>query len=192
MKEYLEETSIINYSNDNIQKLAKNLSQNCKSDTDIAKKCFLYVRDNINHTGDSKSDILTIKASDVLKYKMGWCYSKIHLLAALLRANNIPTGFCYQRLKCSEYKKDKYCLHGLNAIYLKDYGWYKVDARGNKEGVYAQFNPPFEKLAFDIEEDEFDLPDIYSKPLNEVIEALEKYTTYDKMVNNFPDINTTT
>ena len=30
-------------------------------------------------------------------------------------------------------KKDIYCLHGLNAIYLKEFGWYKVDARGNRE-----------------------------------------------------------
>ena len=39
-----------------------------------------------------------------------------------------------------------YCLHGLNWIYLKEFGWYRVDARGNKEGVNAQFNPLYEKL----------------------------------------------
>ncbi|SFP90770.1 transglutaminase-like domain-containing protein, partial [Hydrogenimonas thermophila] len=128
------------------------------------------------------------KASDVLKYKTGWCYAKSHLLAALLRANNIPTGFCYQRLSCSEYKKDIYCLHGLNAIYLKDYGWYKVDARGNKERVNAQFNPPIEMLAFEIRENEFDLPKIYEEPLEVVVQALEKYKAYDEMINNFPDI----
>ena len=119
MTKYLEETNIINYSNQNIRDLAKELSQNCKNDIEIAKSCFLFVRDNIRHTGDYKDDITTCKASDVLKYKTGWCYAKSHLLAALLRANNIPTGFYYQRLSCSEYKKDIYCLHGLNAIYLK-------------------------------------------------------------------------
>jgi transglutaminase-like putative cysteine protease len=36
----------------------------------------------------------------------------------------------------------------LNALYLPDYGWYRVDARGNKPGVAAEFCPPTEKLAF--------------------------------------------
>lgn len=188
MRQFLEETSVIDYSNKEIQILAKDLSLNSKNDVEIAKKCFEYVRDNIRHSGDYKDNITTCKASDVLKYKTGWCYAKSHLLASLLRANNIPTGFCYQRLSCSEYKEDIYCLHGLNAIYLKDYGWYRVDARGNKDGVDAQFNPPVEKLAFEIEENEFDLPKIYEKPLEVVVKTLEKYKTYDEMIYNFPDV----
>jgi transglutaminase-like putative cysteine protease len=188
MKNYLEETEIIDFSEANIQNLSKILARNSKSDMDIAKNSFLYVRDEIRHTGDFQDNITTYKASDVLKYKTGWCYAKSHLLAALLRANDIPTGFCYQRLSCSEYKEDIYCLHGLNAIYLKEFGWYKVDVRGNKEDVNAQFDPPFEKLAFEIGKNEFDLPDIYEKPLDIVVETLKKYKTYQEMINNFPDI----
>jgi len=188
MTNFLQETEIIDFSNTEIQKLAINLSSNCNTDVDIAKSCFLYVRDNINHSGDYKDNITTCKASDVLKYKTGWCYAKSHLLAALLRCNNIPTGFCYQRLSCSEYKKDIYCLHGLNAIYLKDYGWYKVDPRGNKKGVDAQFNPPVEKLAFELQENEFNLSEIYEKPLDIIINALNKYKTYDELINNIPDM----
>ena len=188
MKEYLEATNIIDYNNKEVYNLASKLSNNCKDDIQIAKNCFNYVRDSINHSGDYKDNITTLKASEVLKYKTGWCYAKSHLLAALLRANNIPTGFCYQRLSCSEYKKDIYCLHGLNAIYLKNYGWYKVDARGNKKGVDAKFNPPIEKLAFELGLNEFDLEEIYTKPLNVIIDTLAKYKTYDEMINNFPDI----
>ncbi len=189
MTTFLKETEIIDYSNQEIQKLAKTLSANCKTDKEIAKNCFEYVRDNINHSGDYKDNITTCKASKVLRYKTGWCYAKSHLLAALLRANHIPTGFCYQRLSCSEYKKDIYCLHGLNAIYLKDFGWYRVDARGNKKGVDAKFNPPVERLAFELEKGEFNLPEIYAEPLKVVIEALEKFKTYDEMINNFPNID---
>lgn len=189
MKKYLEETQILDFTNPNIQKLSHELSKDSKSDKEIAKNCFLYVRDNIHHSGDFKDEITTCKASDVLKYKTGWCYAKSHLLAALLRANGIPTGFCYQRLSCNEYKKDIYCLHGLNAIYLKNYGWYKIDARGNKKGVNAQFNPPFEELAFKLEKEEFDLADIYSKPLDVVIESLSKNKTYDEMINIFPNVS---
>ena len=188
MIKFLEETDVIDFSKNNIKNLAERLSSGNKTDIETAKNCFEYVRDEINHTGDYKDNITTCKASDVLKYKTGWCYAKSHLLAALLRANNIPTGFCYQRLSCSEYKKDIYCLHGLNAIHLKDYGWFKIDARGNKEGVNAQFNPPKEKLAFELQENEFNLPEIYSEPLGVIIKTLNKHKTYNEMINNFPDV----
>ena len=188
MKKFLEETEIVDYSHPDIQALASKLSKNSQSDVEIAKNCFEYVRDHIHHSGDYKDDVTTCKASDVLKHKTGWCYAKSHLLAALLRANGIPTGFCYQRLSCSEYKDDIYCLHGLNAIYLKDYGWYRVDARGNKEGVDAQFDPPNEKLAFELGKNEYDLPDIYEEPLEVVVEALQTYTSYNEMIDHFPDI----
>jgi len=187
MENFLKETDIINFSNQEIRELANELFAKSTTDVEIAKKCFEYVRDEIHHSGDYKDEITTCMASDVLKYKTGWCYAKSHLLAALLRANGIPAGFCYQRLSCSEYKKDIYCLHGLNAIYLKGYGWYKVDARGNKDGVNAEFTPPIEKLAFELQENEYDLPDIYEEPLDVVVQSLKKNRTYSEMINGFPD-----
>ncbi len=188
MQKYLEATEIIDYNNSEIQALAKQLSSNCINDEQIAKNCFEYVRDEIQHSGDYKDNITTSTASEVLKHKTGWCYAKAFLLAGLLRANGIPTGFAYQRLSCSEYKPDIYCLHGLNWIYLKEHGWYRVDARGNKEGVDAQFTPPVEKLAFEVGESEFDLSENLSEPLPVIVETLKKYGTYEEMVNNFPDI----
>ncbi|WP_373001616.1 transglutaminase family protein [Sulfurimonas sp.] len=188
MKKFLKETELVDFSHPDIKKLASELSHNALTDEETARNCFTYVRDKINHSGDAQDNITTIKASDVLKHRTGWCYAKSILLAALLRANNIPTGFCYQRLSCSEYVKDVYCLHGLNAIYLKEFGWYRIDARANKEGVDAQFNPPIEKLAFELEEHEYDLPKILEDPLPEVVDALKKYTTYEEMTHNFPDV----
>ena len=190
MTKFLEETNIIDYSNQEIQKLSKSLSIECKTDIEIVKKCFEYVRDNIHHSGDHKDNITTCKASDVLKYKTGWCYAKSHLLASLLRANNIPCGFSYQRLTISDDGSgDKFSLHGLNSVYLKDFGWYRIDARGNKKGVNAKFEPPKEKLAFPIRfNGEKDFTQIYSKPLHIIVEALSTHKTYDSMSKNLPDI----
>jgi len=188
MKLYLQATQVVDYHDPAIQALAKELSKNSKDDTTIAKNCFEYVRDEIRHSGDHKDDITTATASEVLKHKTGWCYAKAFLLAALLRANGIPTGFCYQRLSCSEYKPDIYCLHGLNWIYLKEFGWYRVDVRGNKEGVDAQFMPPTEKLAFSLQENEFDLPENLAEPLPVIVETLQKYKGYDEMICHFPDV----
>ncbi len=187
---YLKATEIIDYDHPAVAAEAKRLAEGLCDDTAIAQRCFAFVRDEIRHSGDAKDDITTCKASEVLEHRTGWCYAKSHLLAALLRANGIPTGFSYQRLSCSEYKPGIYCLHGLNWIYLKDYGWYRVDARGNKEGVDAQFDPPHEKLAFEVGEDEFDLSGNYAEPLAEVVEALQTYKSYEEMVCHFPDIET--
>ncbi|MEJ2372710.1 MAG: transglutaminase family protein [Sulfurimonas sp.] len=188
MKQFLKESEYVDFSDPTVKELAQKLSQNLNSDVSIARACLLYVRDEIKHSGDYKDQISTYKASDVLKHKTGWCYAKSILLAALLRVNGIPTGFCYQRLSCSEYRDDIYCLHGLNAIYLEKYGWYRVDARGNKEGVDAQFDPPNEKLAFALQEHEYDIDEIYDEPLDVVIKALKTYKTYDEMIYHLPDI----
>ena len=188
MEKYLVETEIINFSNEDVYNLARELAKGCKSDEAVAKNCFMYVRDEIRHSGDYKEHITTCKASEVLEHKTGWCYAKAILLAALLRANGIPTAFCYQRLSCSEYEDGIYCLHGLNAVYLQKHGWYKVDARGNKEGVNAEFSPPVEKLAFEPQENEYDIKEFYSDPLPEVVEALKRNFCYSEMVGNFPDI----
>jgi transglutaminase-like putative cysteine protease len=122
MEDYLVSTDIINYTHPSVAAKARELAEGCNSDTEIAKRCFEFVRDEIRHTGDAGEGITTCSASDVLEHGTGWCYAKSHLLAALLRANGIPTALCYQRLSCSEYVEGVYCLHGLNAMYIKDYG----------------------------------------------------------------------
>lgn len=188
MQEFLQESEFVDFSTPNVQALAQDLAYGLSSDQEIARECFLYVRDDIRHTGDHQDAITTIKASEVLKHKTGWCYAKSILLAALLRANEIPTGFCYQRRSCDANTKDIYCLHGFNAIYLKEHGWFKVDARGNNEGIDAQFEPPHEKLAFCLQAHEVDLGDIYDKPLAIVMQALQENDTYEAMTQNFPDI----
>jgi len=188
MEKYLESTRIIDWDNPEIIQLSKILSSGRESDIEIARSCFEYVRDEIKHSNDYKLNPVTCRASEVLKYKTGYCYAKSHLLAALLRANNIPTGLCYQRLTI-EGDIPPYCLHGLNAVYLSKYGWYRVDARGNKEGVNAEFLPPMEKLAFPIKvEGEADLTEIWPEPISEVVQVLEGASTYQEVAENLPDI----
>ena len=100
----------------------------------IAQVCFEWVRDTIRHSFDYQLNPVTYRASDVLKHRTGYCYAKSHLLAALLRANDIPTGFCYQRLSIDDTGAP-YSLHGLNGIYLPGLvptgDWYRVDPRPN-------------------------------------------------------------
>jgi len=188
LNEFLKPSECIDHDKPEIIALAEDLSSSLDSDEEIARVCFEWVRDNIKHSADYKLNPVTCIASDVLKHKTGYCYAKSHLLAALLRANGIPSGLCYQRLSINE-NGAPYSLHGLNAVYLKKYGWYRIDARGNKKGVDAQFCPPHEKLAFELNfESEFDVPEVFTEPLTVVISTLEKYETYIDVLENLPDI----
>ena len=188
MKEYLKSSKYIYREKPKIKELAKYLSSDLSSEEDIVKNCFEWVRDNIKHSSDYKLNPVTCKASEVLIHETGYCYAKSHLLAALLRANKIPAGLCYQRLSIED-DGAPYCLHGLNAVYLKKYGWYRIDPRGNKKEVNAQFMPPKEKLAFPINlKEEANLPEIWSEPLPVVVSVLEKYKTYEEVYYNLPDI----
>ncbi|AOO66075.1 transglutaminase-like domain-containing protein [Sulfurospirillum halorespirans] len=187
-KDYLHSSSIIDFEHPLILAKAQELKGDAASDVEIAKNCFTFVRDHIRHTGDHKDAIITCKASDVLTYETGWCYAKSHLLAALCRANGIPAGFCYQRLSLVDNGSEPYMLHGLNAIYLKDFDWYRVDARGNKEGIHAEFSPPLEQLAFKVKTaHEIDFQEILNEPLSLVITALQTYTRFEESLQHLPD-----
>jgi len=188
MEEYLQTSQFIDWQEPSILAKAASLAEGKKADQAIAKACFEFVRDEINHSWDHQQNPVTCKASDVLAQGTGYCYAKSHLLAALLRANGIPAGLCYQRLTISD-DQPPYCLHGLNAVYLKEYGWYRVDARGNKEGVNANFTPPQEQLAFPIiSEGEADLPEIWTEPLSVVVQALTQFSDFLDVANNLPDV----
>lgn len=187
MENYLASTDIIDWNTPAVFNLARTLSSGRDTEENIALACFEWVRDKIKHSYDYKMNPTTCKASDVLKHETGYCYAKSHLLAALLRANKIPAGLCYQRLSVGGFGAP-YSLHGLNAVYLKKYGWYRMDARGNKQGVDAQFTPPQERLAFPIKDpQEADLPKIWSSPSSRVVSVLENYLTYQEVYNHLPD-----
>ena len=191
MNKYLESSKYIDWENPSILAQAKELANGIFEPEEISRRCFEFVRDEIRHSWDYKQNPVTCIASDVLKYRTGYCYAKSHLLAALLRANKIPAGLCYQRLTITDVPP--FCLHGLNAIYLKSYGWYRIDARGNKQGVSAEFRPPVEKLAFPIvTQGEADLPEIWAEPLTVVTEVLINSKTYQEVADNLPDIELVT
>ncbi|EKF73397.1 transglutaminase [Alcanivorax hongdengensis A-11-3] len=185
---YLANSEHIDWQHPTLRARAAELAAGRQDDAAIAQACFTFVRDHIRHSWDYQANPVTCSASQVLEHGTGYCYAKSHLLAALLRANQIPAGLCYQRLTISN-DQPPFCLHGLNAIYLKDHGWYRVDARGNKDGVDAQFTPPVEQLAYPIiNEGEADLPEIWAEPLPVIVKTLEKYTTYQAVAENLPDI----
>lgn len=98
MQPYLSRSRYIDFDDEQVKACATALVRNAASELDVVARCFAFVRDEIRHSSDFKLNPVTCKASDVLRHRTGFCYAKSHLLAALLRANGIPAGLCYQRL----------------------------------------------------------------------------------------------
>lgn len=187
MDQYLAASEFIDWDTPAVLTKALSLAAGTKDKTLITQRCFEYVRDKIKHSHDFRLNPVTCKASEVLAHGTGWCYAKSHLLAALLRANKIPAALCYQRLTITN-NRPPFCLHGLNAVFLQPFGWYRLDPRGNKPGVCALFSPPTEHFAFPIAAPgEYHLAQRYSEPLPEVIRCLLSHQTYSDVLNNLPD-----
>ena len=188
MELYLRSTEHIDWQHPAVRAKGQELAEGSLDLTDTARRCFEFVRDQIRHSWDYRLNPVTCKASEVLAHGTGYCYAKSHLLAALLRANAIPAGLCYQRLTLGG-DRSTYCLHGLNAVWLQDDGWYRIDARGNKPGVDSCFTPPRERLAFGADApSEADLPEIWPEPLPVVVGTLTTYLTIEDVFENLPDI----
>ena len=174
IEKYLENSYYINWKDEEIKKLADKL----KSDDEIetVSNIFHFVRDKIKHSYDAQDHRVTIRATDVLREGVGICWAKSNLFAALLRACNIPSGICYQRLTLGYTPDTGYCIHALNAIFLSELDkWIRLDARGNIEGVCAEMSIDEEKLAFKVrpEYGEIDYKGVYAEPLEFTMEVLE-------------------
>ena len=184
---YLRATEIINHDHPAVVAQARTLRGDLADPVAITRACFEFVRDEISHSVDARANPLTCTASDVLAHRTGYCFAKSHLLAALLRANGIPTALSYQRLSIDDIGPP-FTLHGLNAVHLPGIGWHRIDARGNKPGIHTEFTPPAESLAYTPRlAGEADLPGIFADPLPVVLDGLRRETTWDGFLAALPD-----
>ena len=191
INDYLKSDKYIDFYDESVQRKANELFISLPDEKERIKAAYHYVRDEIYHSGDIDSERVTKSASEVLKYKEGICVAKSLLLAAILRYGGIPAGLCYQRLTKGDTPDTGYIIHGLNAVVLSDEKkWIRLDARGNKQNVDAQFSIHEEKIAFPakVEYGEIDYPIIYAKPHPLVMEALEKYKNRREYIFDISEI----
>ena len=189
INEYLKYDEVIDFYYNDVSKLADQLYSESESETEFVKMAYEYVRDMISHSADISADTVTCSASEVLKAGHGICFAKSHLLAAILRSKSVPAGFCYQKLILDDETAPVLIYHGLNGVYLREYGkWIRLDARGNKPGVNAQFSIDSEMLAFPIrpEKGEVDVPVIYADPDTEIVKTLQSYGLRSELWDNLP------
>jgi len=146
-----------------------------RPEEEVIRADFEFVRDRVAHSWDIQSRRVTGRASEVLRHREGICYAKSHLLAALLRGRGIPAGLCYQKLTLGDTPDTGHCVHALNAVWIASrQAWVRLDARGNKPNVDAQFSLDEERLAFAVRPScgERDYGIIHAEPPPEITRAL--------------------
>jgi transglutaminase-like putative cysteine protease len=147
---YLRATRHIDFHAGEVQAIIASLRARAGDDrVAYARDAFEHVRDRVAHSSDIQGRRVTRTASDVARHGEGICYAKSHLLVALLRGAGIPAGLCYQRLTFGETPESGYAVHALVAC-APDTRWIRLDARGNKPGVDAQFSLDEERLVFPV------------------------------------------
>ncbi|MBC2900190.1 transglutaminase domain-containing protein [Streptomyces cupreus] len=175
---YLAADEVIDHDHPVVRRTAAHLAGRAEDSYAYARLAFEFVRDTIPHSQDSGDLRVTWRASDVLEQGTGICYAKAHALAALLRAEDIPTALCYQKFDV---------VHGLVAVRFNG-AWHRQDPRGNKPGVDAQFSLNGERLAFPVDpkSNELDYPVLYAKPHPAVLGALQGATDRPHLWQTLP------
>lgn len=170
--DYLKPTDIIDYDHPQITALIESLNVSTLSELEKVRVFYEYVRDEIMHSWDEQTHLVTRKASEVAEHKTGICYAKANLLAALLRKVGIPSGFCYQRLMLFDEPAQGFYLHAFNAAFLSSLNrWIYMDARGNV-ATQLSFDEP--ALAYNPDESvgELTYETVFAEPNEKTMNAL--------------------
>ncbi|MFF9180408.1 transglutaminase domain-containing protein [Streptomyces misionensis] len=168
---YLAADEAIDHQHPVVRETAARLAADAADSHAYARLAYEFVRDAVPHSADTGDPRVTWRASDVLARRTGICHAKAHALAALLRAEDIPTALCYQRLLDDD--GDGHVVHGLVAVRFHG-AWHRQDPRGGKPGVDAGFSLGAERLAWipDAARGELDHPVLYAAPHPAVLDAL--------------------
>ncbi|MFI7385394.1 transglutaminase domain-containing protein [Streptomyces sp. NPDC049813] len=183
---YLAADEAVDHHHPLVRETAARLAKGAADSYAYARAAYEFVRDTVVHSADSGDLRVTWRASDVLEQHTGICHAKAHALAALLRAEDIPTALCYQRL--THDAGTGWCLHGLVAVRFRG-AWHRQDPRGNKPGVDAQFSLDGERLAWvpDVESNEMDYPVLFDAPHPAVLDVLRRSPDRPYLWEHLPD-----
>jgi transglutaminase-like putative cysteine protease len=184
---YLAADEVIDHHHPLVRETAGRLADGAADSYVYARAAYEFVRDTIPHSADSGDPRVTWRASDVLERRTGICHAKAHALAALLRAEDIPTALCYQSLLHDD--GSGHAVHGLVAVRFNG-AWHRQDCRGNKPGVDARFSLDGERLAWipDPKSDEVDYPELYTAPHPAVLHALKSAVDRPHLWKTLPTV----
>jgi transglutaminase-like putative cysteine protease len=189
-EEYLKASMVVDLYTDEVIGLSNKICKGLSGDIEIVRAVYYYMQENIPHSFSINAKEVTCKASEVVRYGHGICYAKANLLAAILRLNKIPAGFCYQRFIMDDSDLSRFVLHGFNAVYLGSIGkWIQVDIRNKFEGVDPEFDISKASGVVPVRKDmgETDYPYVLIEPYSRTIEALINNKDLKSLENGLPD-----
>lgn len=189
ISDYLKHDNVVDFDNESVAKCAESLFQRAGGGTPFIRAAYEFVRDEIAHSADIGQEAVPCSASEVIAAGHGICFAKSHLLAALLRCKRVPAGFCYQTLLLDDDELPVFVCHGLVGVYIEDCKkWIRLDCRGNKAGVNAQFSMEAERLAFPVrtEKGEKDSRIIYPAPDAKIVRVLRSSKTRTELWRVLP------
>lgn len=133
----LQDDEIINHSQNDITTIVSSLTEGVNDTWNIVQRLFDFVRDRIIYDFAPKIEgPEDWQASTILKKGSGFCHQKAILLAAFLRASELPAALVFQEvidhaILNSRYEKflpdGRMPLHALVAVNLND-KWFRLDA----------------------------------------------------------------
>ncbi|MDR0849411.1 MAG: hypothetical protein LBN10_10330 [Propionibacteriaceae bacterium] len=183
LEQFVEASVCVDYDAPLIRSAVATLAQISPSDQDYCRAAFEFVRDEVPHTANTNRQVVTVKASHVLSERTGICHAKANLLAALLRAKEIPAGFGFQHLTLADDDSEGYCLHGFVVAFLGG-RWIPLDPRPGTE--FSLVSP---QLAFPNrpEYDEYILSGVWAEPDSGTMTILEQATCLDEALRSLPE-----
>ena len=186
LEKFLQEDDYVDFMELTLSREIQNAIGDCETDEERVRVAYEAVRDQIDNVFDIDAIGSPAKASRVIRDRMGCCHAKANLLAAMLRFYKIPVGFCYQRINMGDGLG--YHLHCYNAVYLNG-RWIKLDARGNREGINAEFSLDEPKLAFEVDEElgESDIKEIFASPDLDCMNVIEKADDIEDVMFGLPE-----
>lgn len=188
ISDYLECSDIIDFDHPLVANAASQLTYGLKDSISKARAIYEFTRDHIFHSFDINATSVTITASEVFDKGHGICYAKAHLLAALMRASDIPAGFCYQLIYDNE--SDRLMVHGLNAVYIDELEkWVRLDSCYHVTDDEPWGNDPFKESTvrpINSELGEIEDLTVYHAPKKRVVKALSAADSLDVLKDLIP------
>jgi transglutaminase-like putative cysteine protease len=190
MAAFLRDDEVLELASPELQAVLRRLGTVGLSRMEAMRVSFEWVRDEIAHSMDIGATELTCSAREVLVAGHGLCFAKSHLLVALLRAQGIPAGFGYQRLRVEE-SPSGFGLHGFVQVHVPEQGRFAgLDARGNNGRVSTWFDLEAARLAFvpDASLGEETFEEVWDAPSSAVTRLLRSGMSVERAILALPDV----
>ncbi len=127
---FTQPTFTIESENEAIIDCARNVTSDCRTDSEKIKQLFYFVRDSVRYNLFMISVFEEdFKASRVLEWGKGYCVQKAVLLTALARAAGVPSRLVFARIRNHRVPEHIVRMTGTNIFPRHGYNQFHIDGK---------------------------------------------------------------